>query len=57
MEECITLKNEIEKLIREGYLQDYVHNGGARPQNNQNEAGPPREIRTIFDGPQFTRET
>ena len=29
-EECIALKNDIEKLIREGYLQNYVRNGGAK---------------------------
>ena len=50
------LKDEIEKLIREGYLRDYVRNGGARSHNDQNEAVPPREIMTIFDGPHFTGE-
>ena len=57
MEECIALKDEIEKLIREGYLWDYVRNRGARPQNDQNEAGPPCEIRTIFGRPHFAEET
>ena len=56
-EECITLKNEIEKLIREEYLQSYVRNGGTKPLEDQHEAGPPREIRTIFGGPHFTGET
>ena len=51
------LKDEIKKLIREGYLRDYVRNRGARPQNDQNEARPHREIRTIFGGPHFTEET
>ena len=31
IEECITLKNEIEKLIHCGYLQDYVNDRRARP--------------------------
>ena len=56
-EECIALKDEIEKLIREGYLRDYVRNGGARPHNDQGDAGPPSEIRTIFGEPYFTGET
>ena len=55
-EECITLKGEIEKLIREGYLWDYVRNGGAKPHNDQSEVGPPREIRTIFGRPYFVEE-
>ena len=57
MEDCIVLKDEIEKLIREGYLLDYVRNGGARSQNDQNEVGPSCKIRTIFGGPHFARET
>ena len=57
MEECIALKDEIEKLIRQGYLWDNFHNGGAKPQNDQNEVGPPREIRTIFGRPYIARET
>ena len=55
--ECIILKDEIEKLIREGYRRDYVHNRGVGPQNGQNEVGPPREIITIFGEPDFTGET
>ena len=31
-EECITLKDEIEKLIRCGYLQDYVNDRRTMPQ-------------------------
>ena len=50
------LKDEIEKLIREGYLRDYIHNRSAKPRNDQSEAGPPRKIRTIFDGPHITEE-
>ena len=57
IEEYIMLKDEIEKLIREGYLRDYVHNGSAKPRNDQGEAGPLFNIRTIFDGPHFTGET
>ena len=53
-EECIMLKDEIEKLIQEGYLRDYVRNGSAKPRDDQGEAGPPREIRIIFGGPHFT---
>ena len=30
-EECIALKDEIEKLIQEGYLQNYVRNEGPSP--------------------------
>ena len=56
-EECIALKDEIEKLIQEGYLQTYVRNEGAKPHEDQLEAGPHREIRTIFGGPHFTGET
>ena len=51
------LKDEIEKLIREGYLRDYIRNGSAKPHNDQSEVGPPREIRTIFDRPYFAGET
>ena len=54
--ECITFKDEIEKLIRERYLRDNVRNECARPQNDHNEVRPPREIRTIFDRPHFTGE-
>ena len=39
-EECITLKDEIEKLIRRGYLQDYVNDRMARLQNDRPEAEP-----------------
>ena len=48
-EECITLKDEIEKIIRLGYLQDYINDRRTRPQNDRPEAEPPREIRTILD--------
>ena len=51
MEECITLKDEIEKLIRRGYLQDYVNARRARPQNETPEAEPPHEIQTILGDP------
>ena len=54
-EECITLKDEIEKLICRGYLLDYVIDKRARLQNDRPEAEPLREIRTIFGGPYFTR--
>ena len=50
------LKDEIEKLIHEGYLWDYVRNGRAKPRNDQSETEPPCEIRTIFGGPHFTGE-
>ena len=30
MELCIAFKDEIEKLIREGYLQNYVRNRGTK---------------------------
>ena len=56
-EECIALKDEIEMLIREGYLQNYVRNGGAKPREDQHKAGPHREIRTIFGEPHFAGET
>ena len=55
-EECIALKDEIEKLIQDGYLQNYVRNEGAKPHEDEREVGPHHEIRTIFDGPHFTRE-
>ena len=51
------LKDEIEKLIWEGYPRDYVCNGNAKPRDDQGEAGPPREIRAIFSEPYFTGET
>ena len=57
MEECIALKDEIEKLIRERYLQNYVCNGGTKPLEDQRKARPPLKIRTIFDELHFTRET
>ena len=56
IEECIMLKDETEKLIRDGYLLDYVRNGNTKPRNDQGEVGP-REIRTVFGGPHFTGET
>ena len=56
-EECIMLKDEIEKLIRRGYLQDYINGRRPRPQNEVPEAEPPHEIRTIFGGPHFVGET
>ena len=56
-EDCVTLKDEIEKLIHNGYLQDYVNDRRARLRSNQHEVEPPREIRTIFDEPYFTGET
>ena len=56
-EKCITLKDEIEKLIRRGYLQDNIIGRRAKPQNDQLEVEPLREIRTIFGGPHFTGET
>ena len=55
--ECITLKDEIEKLIHHGYLQDYVNDRRARPQYDRPEAEPLRKIRMIFDGPYFAWET
>ena len=51
------LKDEIEKLIREVYFRDYHCNRSAKPHNDQGEAVPLREIRTIFGGPHFTGET
>ena len=51
------LKDEIEKLICEGYLRDYIRNGSAKLHNDQNEARPPYEIRTIFGGPHLAGET
>ena len=33
-EECITLKDEIKKLIYHGYLKDYINGRRARPQND-----------------------
>ena len=51
------LNDEIEKLIREGYLRDYIHNRSAKSRNDQSEAEHPRDIRTIFDGPHFVKET
>ena len=47
-EECIILKDEIEKFIRRGYLQDYISGRRTRPQNETPEAEPPHEIWTIF---------
>ena len=34
IEECITLKDEIEKLLHRRYLQDYDNDKRARPQND-----------------------
>ena len=55
-EECITLKEEIEKLIHHGYLQDYINNRRAKPLNDGPEVEPLCEIRTIFSGPYFVGE-
>ena len=54
---CITLKDEIDKLIHHGYLQDYINNRKVRPQNDAPEAEPPHEIRMIFGRPHFAGET
>ena len=43
-EECITLKDEIEKLICHGYLQDYVNDRRPRPENDRSKAESPSEI-------------
>ena len=51
------LKDEIEKFIRRGYLQDYINGRRPRPQNDAPEAEPPHQIRTIFGGPHFAGET
>ena len=53
----MTLNNEIEKLIRRWYLQDYINGRRARLQNDWPEVEAPREILTIFGGPHLTRET
>ena len=50
-------KDEIEKLICNRYLWDYVHDRKTKQRNDQNEAEPRREIRIIFGGPHFARET
>ena len=55
-EECITLKNEIEKLIHRGYLQYYVNDRRTKPQNDRPEAKPPYEIQTTFGEPHFALE-
>ena len=57
IEECIMLKDEIKKLIRRGYLQDYINGKMPRPPNKAPKVEPPHEIRTIFGGPHFARET
>ena len=57
IEECITLKDEIKKLIRRGYLKDYINGRRARPQNDAPEEEPPYKIWMIFNGPHFFRET
>ena len=44
IEECIILKDEIEKLIRSGYLQDYINSRRARPQNEAPKAEPLHDI-------------
>ena len=51
------LKDEIEKLIRNGYLQDYIRDMRAKSRSDQNEVEPPCEIRTIFGWPHFAGET
>ena len=54
-EECVMLKDEIEKLIGNGYL--YVRDKRDRSHSDQNEAKPLCEIRTIFGWPHFVGET
>ena len=56
-EECITLMDEIKKLIHHRYLQDYINNRRTRPQNDGPEVEPPRKIWTIFGRPHFAGET
>ena len=55
--ECITLKDEIEKLIRCGYLKDYVNDRRIRLQNDRPKVEPPYEISMIFNGPYFAGQT
>ena len=50
------LKDKIDKLIRDGYLRDYVRNGMTKPSNDQNKMELLHEIRTIFGGPNFVGE-
>ena len=57
IEECVMLKDEIEKLICNRYLQDYIRDRRAKPCSDQNEAKPHREIRTIFGETHFTGTT
>ena len=51
------LKDEIEKLIRRGYLHDYINGRRPRLQNEAPEAEPRHEIWTIFSRPHFAGET
>ena len=43
-EECITLKDEIEKLIHRWHLKDYINNKRTRLQNDGPEVEPPCKI-------------
>ncbi|XP_022159110.1 uncharacterized protein LOC111025549 [Momordica charantia] len=49
-QDCFDLKEEVEGLIRRGYLKEYVEEPKAA-QNGESDKSPAREIRTIMGGP------
>ncbi|XP_022158621.1 uncharacterized protein LOC111025072 [Momordica charantia] len=49
-QDCFDLNEEVEGLIRRGYLEEYVEEPKAT-QNGESDKSPAREIRTIMGGP------
>ncbi|XP_022155902.1 uncharacterized protein LOC111022905 [Momordica charantia] len=49
-QDCFDLKEEVEGLIRRGYLKEYVEDPKVT-QNGENDKSPAREIQTIMGGP------
>ncbi|XP_022159192.1 uncharacterized protein LOC111025612 [Momordica charantia] len=48
--DCFDLKEEVEGLIRKGYLKEYVDDLKATPNRENDNKSPTREIRTIMGG-------
>ncbi|XP_022143483.1 uncharacterized protein LOC111013355 [Momordica charantia] len=48
---CFDLKEEVEGLIRRGYLKEYVEDPKATQNGDNDSKSPAREIRTIMGGP------
>ncbi|XP_022158093.1 uncharacterized protein LOC111024662 [Momordica charantia] len=50
-QDCFDLKEEVEGLIRRGYLKEYVEDPKATLNSENDDKSPVKEIQTIFGGP------